>query len=101
MVQTCLLVFTLLALEEAPCLVIDFGARYLRVGYSGDDRPTLVLPSAFGIVPVANGSGDGSADSAYFFGEMDLAVPRRDMQVRYIFANNEGTLASLYPHPSY
>lgn len=55
--------YTNLLLGEYTSVIIDLGAKYLRMGYSGEDRPTVLIPSYVGL------TGDGKK----LFGEVSLA----------------------------
>jgi len=72
------------SIEELVALVLDLGTYTVRLGYSGDDTPCVVVPSSYG----------ECADGRRYFGEGVLAVPRSGMDVRPLFSQNEnGSLA--------
>lgn len=69
-----------LYLDEACSLIIDVGAKYIRVGYSGDERPTVVMPSHVGIL----------RDERPVFGDLALTCPRPGMEIKPIISDTEG-----------
>ena len=56
------------------------GSQHLRVGYSGDERPTIVLPSQVGVLP----------DGGLLYGDLSLAHPREGMEIKALCSASEG-----------
>lgn len=52
-------------------MVIDVGTKYLRMGFSGDDRPSLVMSSCVGSLPTGE----------LVFGELALSHPRTGLEI--------------------
>ena len=67
--------------DEICALIIDVGSRYLRIGYSGDERPSLVTSSHVGV----------GADGKQYFGDLALYGPVREMEIRPVMGATEGT----------
>ena len=72
-------------IDEVSSIIIDLGNRYLRMGYSGDDRPSLVVPSAVGI----------TQQGTLLFGDLDLYHPRDGMEIREVSVEDIERLAAL------
>ena len=70
-----------LRVDEICALIIDVGSRYLRIGYSGDERPSLVMSSHVGV----------GADGRRYFGDLALYGPVREMEIRPVMGATEGT----------
>lgn len=64
--------------------MIDIGTKYLRVGYSGNDRPSVVVPTVVGTV-----AKEGSQEMAYFFDDLALYVPRPHMKISPVASYND------------
>ncbi|PJF17329.1 hypothetical protein PSACC_02825 [Paramicrosporidium saccamoebae] len=65
--------------DEVCSIVVDLGTRQLRVGYSGDERPSVVIPSQVGTV----------TDGQYFFGDLALSFPRASMEIKPVISGTE------------
>ena len=55
---------------DSVALVVDNGSKACKVGYSGDDNPRAIVPSAVGLPRVAGGGGERFGDEA---------IKRRDL----------------------
>lgn len=71
----------MLLLEEVCSIIIDIGAKYIRAGYSGDERPLIVMPSHVGVRP---------NDGGFVFGDVALSYPLAGMEVRPTMSASEG-----------
>lgn len=85
----------ILNLDEITSLVIDIGSKYLRIGYSGNDRPSIVVPSWVGVSPAASKT-DGDSPSSpiqpiLYFDDLSLYAPRAGMEIKPVISNNDGT----------
>lgn len=67
-------------LDEVSSLVVDIGSRYLRVGYSGDERPSLVMPSMVGV----------ESSGKHHLGDLALYNPVGGMEIRPVLNATEG-----------
>jgi actin-related protein len=47
---------------DIQALVVEVGSSSFRIGYSGEDTPRLVIPTAVGVV-------DSGMESQYFYGD--------------------------------
>lgn len=71
-----------LAGEELVSLVVDLGTHTVRIGYSGDDTPSVVAPAYYGLT-----------GGQMVFGEVALGVPRQaGLEVRPVFSQGGGGL---------
>lgn len=59
--------------------MLDIGTHTVRLGYSGDDTPSVLVPSCYGIGP----------DGRRWYGEAGLGVPRNGMEIRPLFRYTE------------
>lgn len=66
-------------------MIIDIGSRYLRVGYSGDERPSVVICSSVGVLP----------DERLLFGDLAVACARDGLEVKPTVSCSESKQAGL------
>ncbi|KAI3652964.1 hypothetical protein MP228_002389 [Amoeboaphelidium protococcarum] len=73
---------------DIQALVVEVGSSSFRIGYSGEDTPRLVIPTAVGVV-------DSGMESQYFYGDQANQF-RENMEVRKVVVNGKVVEWELY-----
>lgn len=66
--------------EEVPAIVLDIGEDTIKAGFSGDDSPRAVIPTAVGWIK-AEGIAMDVDKRNFIFGELELSFPRPQMEI--------------------
>ncbi|EEB05992.1 SWI/SNF and RSC complex subunit Arp42 [Schizosaccharomyces japonicus yFS275] len=61
---------------DVPALVIDQGSCWARFGYAGDDAPTVVLPSKYGVK-----KNKTTGESSFVIDQLELHAPIPHMEI--------------------
>lgn len=67
-------------------IIIDVGSRYIRAGYSGEDKPTVVMTSHVGILP----------NDRRLYGDLALLTPQENMEIIPILSSTGSIFTRAY-----